>query len=99
MAKIIWTDQALDDLNSICEFIARDALRYAQVFADRVFKSVERLEDFPKSGRVVPELGIVTIREIILGNYRIAYRLKNDEIEVITVFHSARLLDTSKFQP
>ena len=94
MARINWTDQALVDLDEICEFIARDAPRYAQLFADRLFESVERLKEFPNSGRVVPEMGIENIREIIFGNYRIIYRVKFDEVEILTVFHASRLLDT-----
>ncbi len=96
MARINWSDQALDDLDAICDFIARDAPHYAQVFANRVFESVERLELFPKSGRTVPELQLETIREIIFGNYRIVYRLRKEEVEVLTVFHAARLFDFSK---
>jgi len=34
------------------------------------------------------------IREIILGNYRIIYRIKDDIVEILTVYHSARLLET-----
>lgn len=65
MAKVTWTEQALEDLEAICLFIARDALRYAELFADQVFKATDRLEDFPLSGRVVPEIGREDIREII----------------------------------
>ena len=49
MVRINWTSQALDDLEAICEFIARDAPRYAQLFANRVFEVVERLRNFPLS--------------------------------------------------
>ena len=49
MVRINWTSQALDDLEAIWEFIARDAPRYAQLFANRVFEVVERLRDFPLS--------------------------------------------------
>lgn len=71
MARISWTEQAIEDLRAICEFIARDAPRYAQVFADRAFETVDRLRDFPKFGRIVPGTEIETLREVILGNYRI----------------------------
>lgn len=50
-----------------------------------------RLEDHPLSGRVVPEIGHESVREIVQGNYRIVYRLRPDTIEVVTVFHGARL--------
>ncbi|WP_267871568.1 type II toxin-antitoxin system RelE/ParE family toxin [Nostoc sp. CHAB 5715] len=56
MAEVIWTSQALTDLEAIGDFIARDAPSFAQVFVDRVFQSVERLQQFPLSGRVVPEI-------------------------------------------
>lgn len=96
MAGLTWTPQALDDVDAICKFIARDSPRYAQLFATQVFKSVERLEVFPNSGHIVPGIGQEDIREIILGDYRVIYRILNDEVEILTVYHSARLLDPSK---
>ena len=53
MARLTWTPQALDDIEAICEFIAKDAPRYAQVFATQVFGSAERIEAFPMSGILV----------------------------------------------
>ena len=95
MAGIIWTSQALDDLQAIGDFIARDAPAFAQAFVDKVFETVERLEDFPRSGRIVPEINQVNTREIILGSYRIVYLLSSDEVSILTVFHTSRLLKTS----
>jgi plasmid stabilization system protein ParE len=57
--------------------------------------SVERLEDFPRSGRVVPEIEQDNIREIILNRYRIVYRLSENEVKILTVFHSSKLLSLS----
>ena len=98
MVRINWTSQALNDLEAICEFIARDAPRYAQLFANRVFEVVEQLRDFPLLGRVVPEIGRDDIREIILGNYRVIYRIIPDEVEILTIYHGARLFDSSKIK-
>jgi toxin ParE1/3/4 len=50
------------------------------------------LADFPGSGRVVPEIGRMEIRELILGDYRIVYRHHVGRVEILTVFHGARLL-------
>jgi len=97
MARLTWTVQALDDIESICEFIAKDAPRYAQVFATHVFGAAEKIRTFPMSGRMVPEVGQENIREIILGNYRIIYRVGDQEIQVLTVYHSARLLGPDVF--
>lgn len=95
MAEINWTPQALDDVEAIANFIAHDSPHYAQLFATKVFDAVERLNLFPESGRVVPEIDQMNIREIILGNYRIIYRIKLQKVEILTVYHSARLLDTN----
>lgn len=95
MAQLRWTAQALADLEAIGDFIARDARPFAQVFVDRVFEAVKRLETFPRSGRVVPEVEREDIREIIFGSYRIVYLVSEDEVSILTVFHSARLLKPS----
>jgi len=55
---------------------------------------VDRLRQFPASGRVVPERGDPTIREVLVGSYRIVYRLVNETAQVLTVFHGARLFPT-----
>lgn len=98
MAQVSWTFQALDDLEAICLFIARDAPPVAAVFADRALRATDRLAQHPRLGRIVPELEIETIREIILANYRIIYRIREEEVQVVTVHHGARLLDVAKIE-
>jgi plasmid stabilization system protein ParE len=68
---VVWTQQALDDVEAIREFIARDSPYYAKLTVERIMSSVDRLEHFPRSGRIVPERGQQTIREVLVGNYRI----------------------------
>jgi plasmid stabilization system protein ParE len=87
----------LDDLEAVCLFIARDAPQYAQLFATRVFRATDRLEDFPQMGRIVPEIDRHDIREVIVQSYRIIYRLLPDEVEILTVHHGARPLE--RFEP
>jgi plasmid stabilization system protein ParE len=58
--------------------------------------ATDKLESFPRSGRIVPELGIENIREILVGSYRIIYRIRYDDVHLLTVHHGARLLDTTK---
>jgi len=96
MAEIRWTFQASEDLAAITSFIARDSEFYAQLFAIDVIQAVERLVEFPESGRMVPEADNPELREIILGNYRIVYRFRKETVEILTVYHGARLLDSSK---
>ena len=89
MADITWTDQALADVEAVCLYIARDAPRYAELVARRVFQTTDRLVAFPRLGRVVPEIGRDDIREVIVQSYLLIYRLLPDEVEVLTVHHGA----------
>ncbi len=90
MTSIVWTDQAIDDVEAIRTFIARDSVRYAALVVEQILDVVDRLARFPFSGRVVPELQNETIREVVLGNYRIVYRVTADVVQILTVFHASR---------
>ncbi len=94
MVKIEWTDPALEDLNQIFKYIARDSTYYANLFIKRIYESIQNLKDFPESGRVVPEKGINNLREIIMQNYRIIYRYRKVEkiVEILTIIHGSRQL-------
>lgn len=92
MATVTWTAQALDDLEAVCLYLARDAPHVAHVFAARSFHATDRLAEFPLSGRVVPEVGRADIREVFVYSYRIIYRYTGDVVAILTVHHGARLL-------
>lgn len=73
--------------------IARDAPQVAAAFAERVLRATDRLANFPRLARVVPELGTENIREIVVSSYRVIYRIRQEEVHLLTVHHGARLLD------
>lgn len=98
MAELRWTLQAVDDFEAITDFIAADSPHYASLFAIDLLSAVERLTDFPKSGRVVKELDDPDIREILFGSYRIIHRVRDEIVEILTVYHAARLLDPSSLK-
>jgi addiction module RelE/StbE family toxin len=98
MAEVKWTLQAADDLDSIAQFISKDSPQYARLFVSDIFQAVERLSAFPKSGRIVPELNDPDVRDVILGNYRLVYRFKAKLIELLTIYHGARLLDPTTLE-
>lgn len=90
--KIIWTEQALDDLQSIVLFIAQENNTVAESFGFRLMSKVDLLAKFPEIGRVVPEKNDETIREVVLRPYRIIYQVLSEKqmIAVIRVWHGAR---------
>lgn len=94
MAELIWSDHALTELESIFDYIALDSHRYAQYTIQNIFKTAELLQEFPESGRHLPEFPSLPHRELLRGNYRIIYRYIPDEnsVKIITVFHGSRLL-------
>jgi plasmid stabilization system protein ParE len=90
--KIIWSPKATDNLEEICNFIGEDSEFYARIFAQRIIDEIEKIPDFPKAGRIVPEYQQNNLREKIFQSYRIVYRIKPDAIEIVAIVHGARLL-------
>ena len=91
MAEIIWTRSTLNDLKEIHEYIAKDSLFYADRFVLLLNSRVEILENFPLSGRVVPEKEDETIRELIEGNYRIFYKMvSKSKVNILRIHHAAQ---------
>jgi toxin ParE1/3/4 len=89
--RVSWTRRARGDLAAVQSFVAQDSPDFAAVVVARIIAATDRLARFPESGRVVPELGIAEIREVIHRPYRIVYRLVGaDQLHVLTVHHSAR---------
>jgi toxin ParE1/3/4 len=95
VTDLIWSPESVRDLESIRTYIAKDSPLYADLVVRRIVATVERLRTFPKSGRIVPERDSPDIREVIVGPYRVVYRLRSDLVEIATVFRSSRLFPGS----
>lgn len=91
MTVLHWTEQAVEDLEAIRDYVARDSEHYAALLVERLIGSLDHVVAFPEIGRIVPEYGRPDLREVILGSYRIVYRLNGGLAEVLTVFLGARL--------
>lgn len=92
--KIRWSPRAAFNLETTCEYIAKDSELYASLFAKKIVSLVKTLPEFPRMGRIVPEYQDENLREIIYRDYRIVYRLKVDIVEVVAICHGARPLDS-----
>ncbi|UTR12154.1 type II toxin-antitoxin system RelE/ParE family toxin [Evansella sp. LMS18] len=90
MAELRWAETAVKDLDHICAYIASDSEEYARIFARKIIDTIETAAAFPYSGRIVSEMKIETIREKVLMNYRIIYRINNDSVEVVRIVHNSR---------
>ena len=90
MTRVFWTPQALEDVEAIRDYIARDSAKAAEHTVLRIVQLADAIQDFPLAGRVVPEIGIDELRERLLGNYRVVYRLREDTAQILTVHHAAR---------
>ena len=92
MSRLVWSPRSLADLEAIREHIAGDSDLYAGLVVSRLVAAPGRLLQFPRLGRVVPEFGEPNLRELIVRPYRVVYRLRGEAIEVVTVFHAARMV-------
>jgi len=90
--NVSWTENALEHLVNIYEYIAVNSKTYATRMVDRITRRSAQIADFPYSGREVPEYKAEDIRELIEYPYRIIYQVKADHIDILAVIHGARQL-------
>lgn len=94
MARLIWTEAALNDLSGIAEYIALDNPEAASRLIEAVFTRVERLEAHPRSGRRPSELTHTSYREVVVPPCRVFYRAENEVVHILYVMRSERSLRT-----
>lgn len=92
MARLIWTEPALRDLETIAEYIALDKPDAAQRYVTKVFAAVERLSQFPKSGSIPCEISNLPYRQIVIPPCRVFYRYDKDYVFIIFVMRSEQNL-------
>lgn len=92
MAEVTWADAALNDLDAIAEYIALDNPAAASKLVEQVMNQTDRLADFPRSGRIPPELPDSVYREILVPPCRIFYRGDNDRVFILHVMREERQL-------
>jgi len=90
--KIYWSPLAMERISEIAAYIALDNLTTATAWVNEIFDTTEKLLDFPKIGRIVPELQNQKIRELLKGNYRIVYKIENKRISILTLRHGKQIL-------
>jgi toxin ParE1/3/4 len=89
--KVRFTPSARTQFLSALSYIRRDKPSAAASFRDRTKKNLRRLEDFPESGRTIPEFPELPYREVIISPYRFFYKIKADVVWIVAVWHGAQL--------
>ena len=97
---IEWSRRARADIRDLKAYIAKDSPYYARRFTERVVATVEKLADFPKIGRPVPEAeGRDDVRELIYQGYRIIYLTQPGRVFIVTIIHGSRGLTGKEVKP
>ena len=96
--KIRWSPLFIERLTEVGDYIAKEYPVAALRIVKEIIVSVSRLEQFPKSGRIVPEFGNPEIREVIHSPYRILYQENDGFVEILTLIHSRQLLTEERLE-
>lgn len=88
--KVVWSENALNDLKEIQAYISADSVYYALCVVERILDKAASLEDMPQMGHVVPESFNGDVREIHSAPYRIIYSVSSDCVGIVTIVHMAR---------
>jgi len=94
--RVIWTEQAVDDLSEIAEYISHDSQYYALAVVREIYEIVESLSVFPLRGRVVPEFARDDIRELFSQSHRIIYKVEFQRIAILAIIHFRRDMKSLK---
>lgn len=87
---IVVTETARNDLASIMEYVSIDSPRAARRIIRTIHDRLKMLCSFPRLGRIIPEIGDSTLREIVVDPYRILYRLRKTRVEILRALHGRR---------
>ncbi len=88
--SVVWTNEAVSDLEAIAEYIARDSAAYAAAVVRELLDAGNSLDKLSQRGRIVPETRMTNIRELIVREYRLIYRVERVRIVIVTIVHGRR---------
>lgn len=93
--EVVLSPKAWEDLQALIEYMEARSPASAARYASEIPQALKRLEDFPESGRFIPEFldeGIRRWREILYENLRILYRIDATKVIVIRIVDGRQLL-------
>ena len=90
--KVVFLQSALDDLEEIVLYIAKDSKESAMKIHDKVIETANRLETFPKLGILIPDkkMSESGFRMIAVNKYLLFYKVYPEKVDILRVLHGAR---------
>jgi toxin ParE1/3/4 len=99
MAEVIWTAKAVEQVEQIGSCIAKDSSFQARRVVQLIIRETRRLREYPRVGKMIPEVQQDRYRELRVFSYRILYKiLDENRIAVVGVVHGKRLFDSQWLQ-
>jgi plasmid stabilization system protein ParE len=88
MARVlVWSPEAVEDIDAIAAYIERDSPWYARAVASKIVETAESIPEYPELGRMMPEIDDPAIRERLVHRYRVIYRLDEARVLIVAVIH------------
>ena len=84
---LVWSPEAVEDIDAIAAYIERDSPWYARAVASKIVETAESITEYPELGRMVPEVDDPAIRERLVHRYRVIYRLDEARVLIVAVIH------------
>jgi len=91
--KVAWSPEAIEDLEAIAEYIERDSEFYAIAVVSKILDMARNIKNFPKIGRIVPDVGNENIRERFVYSYRLVYQIRGHQILIVAVIHGKQMFE------
>jgi len=91
--QVTWSPEAVEDIEEIASYIEKDSPSYAQAVTEQIITASRQLNQSPLRGRIVPELGDESYRELFIYSYRMIYRVTETQLLIVAIIHGRRLLD------
>jgi len=88
--KLRWSNEALDELAAITDFVAQFSPGYADELATRITGAADRLLAFPELGRKNAAIDSPHVRELLVEKYRLVYYVDSQVITIMAVRHQAQ---------
>src|SRR3990172_2884119 len=88
--RVVWTEQARRMLDDTVAYIAQDSRPAAERLLIQALEAASSLDALSERGRVVPEFGQPTMRELFVQRHRLLYEVTPHEVQILAFIHGAR---------